>query len=698
MQISFQYPAWFLIFCALLGLGYAALLYFRDTTFREQAPNLHRWLGVLRWLVVTIISALLLAPLLKSVLTETKKPVIVLAQDQSESVGQALQGSQLEQYRQQWQGLREALNQDYEVHELAFGDVVREGADFAFQDKVSNISEVIQEIYDRYGAQNLGAVVLATDGMYNEGSNPAYSNAPLSAPVYAVALGDTTPKKDLILKRAFHNKIAYLGDKFTVQVDVAAINCAGQGTALTVQKIEDGQARTLQSIPLTIGSSDFFTTKEVTLDADKPGVAQYVFSVAKVSGETVSGNNAKEIFVDVLDARQKILLYANAPHPDLSAIRQTLDANKNYQTTVAFANDAGVNVTNFDFVLFHNLPSASQDLSGTLRLLQDKRTPRLFVAGMQTNYTALNQAQDLLTVQSNAQQSDDVQARIASKFAAFSLSERLIGELPKFNPVTAAFGTFAPKPNAQVVLWKRIGNVDTEQPLLAVGESNGVRTGIFLGEGLWKWRLFDYLQHSNHELFDELLGKTVQYVSLKDDRRKFRVNLDKNVFNENENVLFSAELYDDNFSLTNDPDVSLVIRNAEGKEFPYTFTKQGKGFTLDAGILPVGNYTYRASTIFNGQNLTYEGRFSVRALQLELFETVANHGVLRQLAQKQGGAVIGPNDLANLANQIKEKGTIKPVIYQTNQTKPLIHLKWVFALLAALLALEWFLRRYFGAY
>lgn len=109
LDLSFQYPAWFLLLCVLLGLGYALLLYYRDTTFREQAPNLHRWLGLLRFLTVTLLSALLLSPLLKSLLTETKKPVIVLAQDQSESAAADLQGAALETYKQNWQALREGL-------------------------------------------------------------------------------------------------------------------------------------------------------------------------------------------------------------------------------------------------------------------------------------------------------------------------------------------------------------------------------------------------------------------------------------------------------------------------------------------------------------------------------------------------------------------------------------------------------------
>lgn len=697
-NLSFQYPAWFLILCALLGLGYALLLYYRDNTFREQAAALNRWLGLIRWLVVTLLSALLLSPLLKNVVTETKKPVVVLAQDQSESVGVALQGEALDQYKQNWQSLRDALAVNYEVHELAFGDKVREGVDFTFQDKVSNLSQLLQDVYDRYGAQNLGAVVLASDGVYNEGSNPAYSSAPMAAPVYTVALGDTTPRKDLLIKRVFHNKIAYLGDKFSIQIDVAATNCPGAQTVLNVSSIEGDQTRNLQSIPINVSGSDFFTTKEVLLEANRPGVAQYVISVAKIPGETLGANNSKEIFIDVLDARQKILLLANSPHPDLTALRQMLDLNKNYQVAVAYINEPGLDVSKFDFVVLHNLPSNTNDIGGLLNTMNERRIPRLFVAGMQTNFNALGKAQGLVNMQNVGQQTDDVQGKVSPQFAAFTLHPRIAEELPKFNPIVSAFGNFAASAQAQVVLWKRIGRIDTDQPLLAIGEVNGARTGVFLGEGLWKWRLFDYLQHQNQEIFDELMGKTIQYLSLKEDKRKFRVTLDQSIFNENEPVIFGAELYNDNYELTNEPDVSMVVKNRDGKEFTYTFNKLGKAYTLNAGILPTGNYTFKSAVAFNGQNLSFEGRFSVRPLQLELFENTANHAVLRQLSAKFGGETVAPAALASIAEKIQTKQTVKPVIYQTTHTSPLINLKWIFAILAALLSLEWFLRRYFGAY
>lgn len=698
LDLSFQYPAWFLLLCVLLGLGYALLLYYRDTTFREQAPNLHRWLGLLRFLTVTILSALLLSPLLKSLLTETKKPVIVLAQDLSESAAADLQGAALETYKQNWQSLREGLDENYEVHELSFGDQVREGVDFNFTDKVTNLSELLKGVYDLYGGQNLGAVVVASDGIYNEGSNPAYVDVAIAAPVYTVALGDTTPKKDLLVKRVFHNKIAYLGDKFTIQIDVAATNCAGQQTVLNVGQVVDNQVRNLQSIPVNIAGNDFFITKEVQIEADKPGVAQYLITVAGLPGEASTVNNRKEIFVDVLDARQKILLLANSPHPDLTAIKTTLEINKNYQVSISYINDPGLDVTKSDFIILHNLPSASNDISGLLNTLNDKKIPRLFIAGMQTGYTALGKAQGLVNMQSDGRQSDDVQGKVSPRFAAFSLNQRIVEELPKFNPATSAFGNFSATPQAQVLLYKRIGKVDTDQPLLVVGEVNGIKTGLFLAEGLWRWRLFDYLQHQNHEIFDELLGKTVQYLSLKEDKRKFRITLDKTILNENEAVAFGAELYNDNYELTNDPDVAMSIRDRDGKEYTYTFNKTGKAYTLNAGILPVGTYTYKATTNFNGQSLSYEGRFNVQPIQLELFETTANHSVLRQLSAKFGGETVFPAQLASIAEKIKNNQTVKPVIYQTTKTNPLINLKWIFALLATMLAAEWFLRRYFGSY
>ena len=697
-SLSFQYPAWYLIFCILMGLVYALVLYYRDQTFREQSSRLNPILGTLRFLTVTILCILLLSPLLKSLLTETKKPVVILAQDQSESIAAEMNEEALANYKKAFQDLEQDLAKDYDLKTYAFGNKVREGVNFEFTDKLSNLSSLLRSVYDLYSNQNLGALIVATDGIYNEGSNPIYASTKLNAPIYTVALGDTTPKLDLVLKRVFHNKIAYLGDKFNIQVDITAQNCAGKNSSLLISKIEGGSARRLQQIPLQIDQNDFFETKEIVLDADKSGVQRYRISLSSVDGEVTKENNSKDIFVDVLDARQKILLLANAPHPDIAAIRQSISSNKNYQVDVAQASTLEKNPEDYDFIILHQLPSRQNNASYVLNAINKKKIPHFYVVGTQTDIGLFNQSQSLLEIRANSRNINEVQARVAPDFSLFNLNEDLIGKLSGFAPLVAPFGDFVTSPEANIFMRQRIGKVDTDYPLLLIGEQDNKKIGILAAEGLWKWRLFDFLQHQNHTIFDEFFGKTVQYLALKEDKRKFRVNLSKVIFDENEPVLMDAELYNDSYELINDPDVSVVITNSDGNDFPYTFNKFNTAYRLNAGIFPVGNYSYRASVFYNGSDLTYNGQFSVQPIQKEIYETTADHRLLRLLSDKYGGALIYPGELGDLANSIVEQGNVKPIIYETSKTRAVINLKWIFFLLLFLLTLEWFMRRYNGAY
>ena len=93
-----------------------------------------------------------------------------------------------------------------------------------------------------------------------------------------------------------------------------------------------------------------------------------------------------------------------------------------------------------------------------------------------------------------------------------------------------------------------------------------------------------------------------------------------------------------------------------------------------------------------------EGKFSVQPIQLELFETTADHAVLRALSTQFGGAMVYPKDMLSIADSIKAKQTLKPIMYNTNKTQTAMNLKWIFFVLMALLSLEWFARRYFGSY
>lgn len=682
----------------MAGLAYALTLYFRDHTFRDQVPRLHIFLGILRFITITLLGLLLLSPLLKSIVTDIRKPVIVLAQDHSESIASGFGSIDSSAYRRAFQSLAKDLEADFDVHQFAFGDQVREGVSFQYQDKVSNISAVLKHVFDLYSNQNLGAVVLATDGIYNEGNHPLYMSAPINTPVFSVALGDTIPKKDVYIKRVFHNNIAYLGDKFAVEVDIAARNCSGTSTVLTVAAINGETVRPLQMVPIPIGNNTFFTTRTLLLDATQSGVQRFRVLVSTIAGETTTVNNSKDIFIEVLDARTKVLLLANSPHPDIAAINEAISSNRNYQVSVAYINDLKVNVADFDIAVLHQLPSFSNGAEGVLKTLDDRRIPRWWVVGTQTDTRRLNAVQSTLAIQGDGRNTNDVQPVVSALFSLFTLDESLSSALPEFVPLVAPFGDFKAGGGAHTLLYQRIGKVETQYPLLTFGEQNGIKTAVLGGEGIWKWRMFDYLQHQNHDISNDLISKTIQYLSIKEDKRKFRVFSSKQIFKENEAVVFDAELYNDSYQLINDPEANLTVQSTEGKEYSFTFNKYGKAYHLEAGILPTGNYSFKGSVQHNGQTLTAAGQFSVQPVQLERYENTADHAMLRQLSEKTGGSLLYPADMARIATLIREQPRIKPVMYSTHKTRSVINLQWICFLLVGLLGIEWFARRYFGGY
>ncbi len=698
-QISFQYPTWYFIFCVLAGIVYALGLYFRDRSMGENAPRMNTLLGILRFLGVAILSALLLSPILKTRKTEHKKPIVIFAQDVSESIGANTDSLALKEYSQQIEALKSTLGEQYDFVPYSFGANTREGINFPFSDKTSNLANLFSDLYDLYSNQNLGAIIFASDGIYNEGSNPVYASNKLPVPIYSIAMGDTTPVKDVVLKRVFHNKIAYLGDKFTIQVDIAAQNFAGETTALNIYKVNGKKTSRLDQSPIEIKGNQFFTTKELILDADQAGVQHFRLSLRSLKGEKITANNTQDIFVDVLDARQKILILAHAPHPDIAALKKGISQNKNYQVNTAYANDVSkINIAEYDLVILHQLPDFNHNLDNVFAALRKRKTPVLYILGGQSNVPFLNKEQGILKVKADISSINEVQGVVSKDFGLFKISEELRKNLPNFSPLLAPFGDFKAIGNGKVLLQQRIGKITTKYPLLVFGEHEGQKMGVLAGEGLWKWQLFDFLENNNHDVFNELIEKTIQYLSVKDDKRKFRVSVAKNIFKENEAVVLDAELYNNSYELVNDPEVSITITDSEGRNYDYTFSRNEKTYSLNAGILPIGNYTFKASTNLNGEQLNYNGKFGIQPIQLELFETTANHTILQQLSSQSGGRFLYPNQLNSLPDLLAASGKVKPVIYENYKTRPIIQLKGIFFLVLSLLSIEWFFRRYFGAY
>ncbi len=689
-----DYPLWFILFCFLAGAAYAFILYRNEKRFDETKPWVRISLPILRFLVVTLLAFFLLSPLLRNISTTIEKPILIFAQDNSESVVFGKDSSYYKnEYRKSVSDFILKLSDKYDTNNYSFGDVVHGGLGFEFKDKQTDISSLFDELETRFSNRNVGAVVIASDGLYNKGQNPVYASLKDKFPVYTIALGDTTIRKDLVLAKVLHNRLAYLGNKFPIEIQITAKELSGKTSTCTVSKV--GEVLFTQQISIT--NNKFNLSIPVLLDAKAIGLQRYSIRLSSVEGEITIANNARDIFVDVLDGRQKILILADAPHPDVSAIKTSLELKEGYEVQSSLAADFNKPVAGYDLIILHQLPSAKNNIDNILAQIDKENIPVLFVLGSQTLVGAFNKAQPDLQLPAASGKLNDVAPVLAKDFSLFTTSNELRSYASRFSPLQSPFGNYKGSALKSVLFYQQIGLVESDIPLLFFSQEAVQKRGYLCGEGIWRWRLQDFADHGNHLLFDELILKTVQYLAVKEDKSLFKV-ISKNNYYENESISFDAELYNESYELINDPEVSLVISDEKDKKYSFVFTKTNNSYHLDAGVFPVGNYKYEAKTKVGANLFSSKGEFSVAELQMEITNTVADHQLLYSLSKKNGGDMYYPVQLDKLAEVLLSSEDIKPISHSEKKLSDLINLKWIFFLLLILISLEWFIRKINGAY
>ncbi len=688
-----DYPWWFILLCIAVGAIVAAILYYKNRSDDFQ-PWLVKLLAGFRFVTITVLCFLLLAPLIELRVTQRQEPVILVFQDNSQSLSTGRNATFMQnEYPARFEEFVGDLAANYNVNTYTFGERVQEADSISLKENITNMAEIFTSLDVLYSNRNVGAVIIASDGIFNQGINPAYQASGTLFPVYTLALGDTVPQRDLIINRIRHNRITYLNNLFPLEITVEARRAAGQRSRVRV--FDDDLLVAEEDISIT--NDQFFKTITLELEALEVGIKRYRIELDPIADEISLENNIREFFIEVIDSRQKILILANSPHPDVGAIKLALDENENFETQVALIGDFDEDVRDYDLIIWHQLPSLTQSASSHFRRAGDAAIPQLFVLGAQSNISAFNQLQTGVSVNVRSPGFTDSRAELNNDFTLFQPGIQASELLPEFPPLQTPFATYRLSPGTQVLAFQRIGNVTTDYPLIALTQTSEQKTGFVAGEGMWRWRLSNFARTNNHIAFNETLSRIIQFLTVVEDRSFFRVTTE-NFLMENQPALFEAELYNRSYELVNEPDVSMTITNEDGEEFNYTFARSGNAYRLNAGIFPVGEYSYNASVPLGNEDFTASGIFTVSPLNLEGINTIANHQLLFQLAENTGGKMFFPAEMDELLSEIRSRQDIRPVLYSQNQYEDIVNLRWIFFLLLLLLATEWFIRKYNGAY
>jgi hypothetical protein len=687
--------SWFLWpLCLLAGALAAWFLYKGKGKISGASVIEHRLMVISRFFSVSLLCFLLLAPMLKTSQKRVENPVLAIAIDQSSSVlaksdSLVLAGAIKAGIEQ----IKTALDGNMEVRVYGFGSSFQEGFKGRFDEKETDIQEVFNQLENRFSNRNLGAAVLISDGIYNKGEDPYSVASDLKFPVYTVGLGDTTFKPDLMVRKVNHNKSAYLGNTYPVEIILESVGFPGKVSTLSVKREEE----LLYSEEVNITTSSFLKTISLQVNAQQKGLQHLIIEWKPLAGELTTQNNTVHVFVEVIENKQKVLILSAAPHPDISALRQVLESAGTIETDYFQIRDFNQNLDAYHLVILHRLPTPDGSSRALLTKLSESEIPRLIIAGEESETSLFNKLQNVLFFSPMRGRSNEALPLLNNSFSFFGLTEDSKQAIPSWSPLHAPYGNSRLSNGANVLMYQRIGIVDTKEPLVAFNELNGLRTGVIMGEGIWKWRTTNFVRTGNHNLFDDLIRKMVQYLSVKSGKDYFRVDT-RSAFKENEDILFHAVVFDPSYQPLPGMEVKLEIADKEKNRFNFIFSPDGEQYKLNAGSLPVGQYQYNAKVNTGEKSFQQSGVFTVNQVNVEYLNTTARHKELKSLAISSGGKYFDLSRFSELAQALKNREDLVPVSYVEKKMIPLIHLKIVFALLLLFLATEWFLRKRSGGY
>ncbi len=666
------------------------LIYFHKKD-KDEFNKIQRYvLSGIRLIYLIIISILILSPLVETIKKRIEKPILVIGVDNSESVNvNDKNGGIVKKIVSELTSL--SLGR-YDLQVLNFGREVEQNETIDFSDKISNYSDFVDELDKRYYNLNVGAVVLIGDGIYNEGRNPIQGIENIEAPVYTIGIGDTTSFSDQGITDVSHNTNVFLGNSFPVEIEANFTNFNSASTQLTVYL----GGKTAYSERIEIPQPDYYYKKSINLKSERTGLQDVSIQLSPVPNETNTDNNFYRFTIEVHDNKFQILFLTDAPHPDIGTISETLKRQANFEITTSNIKTFSGDVTNYDLVVLNQLPSLQQQQNNLYKTITESRVPMLITIGPETSISSLNNM-GLNFTMTVSQLTQESSPNFNESFTLFGIPTNIKNVSLVYPPLLTYYSQYDFSSEYSVLAYQKINGIELNYPLIMAGEIEGRKVGIITGEGIWRWKLYEYQNYDNNESFDQIIVSMFNYLCIKEVKEQFKI-MYKRISPEISHVRLKAQVYNEIYEPITTSEVKLVLKDSSDSELNYMFDANNIEYNLNLGFLSPGNYTFSASTKIGEKDYTQSGSFTIEEINIEKQNRKANFNLLNSISQKTGGKLYLENNWEEILQTLEQNQKIKEKTHKEKNISELIDWKLLVIIILIFLTLEWFLRKFWGSY
>ncbi|MEP0266426.1 VWA domain-containing protein [Dokdonia sp.] len=662
----------------VIALAIAMFQYFYKATYKTKRNKIYAFF---RFCTVFGLLLMLINPTYKQETYYTEKPSLAIAIDNTASVGYLGYGDRVQNAVVRFRESK-ALNNAFDIQYFSFGTDVTNLDSLNFAERQTNISNVFTSFTSLY-RNDIAPVVLLSDGNQTFGEAFEYSSKNFAQEVYPIIVGDTTVYDDLSLGQVNVNRYAYINNKFPVEIFA---NYNGTNEVQSRVTVRSGSS-VLHQERVSFSPDKKSQILNILIPANTVGVRQFSIGLDAIDNEKNTKNNVKNFAVEVIDQKTNVLIVSDILHPDIGMLKNSIESNRLRTVTFLKPSEAIGRLNDYQLIVLYQPNGVFQPL---YKELSDLSKNSITITGPKTDWNILNQMQEVVFHEVTTQD-EDVQGVSNANFSTFILDDIGFSDFP---PLKTSFGDVTLRTEADIALYQKIGAITTENPLLATTDQNGRRGVYIFGEGLWRWRAQSFVDSRSFEDFDAFIDNLVQYAA--SNKKKSRLNLDyESFYYGNGSVKLYAQYFDKNYVFDNRAALTMKAVNKETEAvYEAPFLLQRTTYEIDVSNLPPGEYTFTVTV--QDQGLARSGTFTIVPFEVEQQFLNADVTLLRQVATNTGGSLYTLEAIDQLITSLVSNNAYRPVQKSTENIVPLIDWKWLLGILTALLAIEWFMRKYNG--
>jgi len=718
-NLKLIYNVLYLVFLIIASAGISYFLYRK--TNPPVSPFYKSLLILLRGIALALILLIFFEPILSVTKIIHKKVNCIVLIDNSSSAG--IKDNKYDRKSVIKNILSETgfddLAKKCDLNYYLFSNIVKKISKedtLDFLGEGTNIGKALKEVMEQNNENESVGIILITDGIYNLGENPVNTAKGLRVPAYTVGVGDSSEQNDILIKNIIFNRITYINNK--VSVDVLIRNIGFQGEKSTITLSDGLEVLDTKVVELPENMREKIVSLEFI--ANREGLNEYKLSLMPVSGESILENNQRSFFVKVLKNKIRILLIGGRPDTDYGFLVRALSKDENIELTAfvekrggsLFSYDNSIfpeNLDNFDVVFFIFYPT-DNTLIKQFEILREgiekRRLPLFVMIGKTGLQNGINLLRNLIPLESSIVTNTEFEAYVklteeGKNHPVMRMMDMNIDNLniwKNLPPFYYSGKNFVPKEGNKVIAVIDNGRtkIVKNHPNIPFISSSiiGERKYIFInGYGLWRWDLLLKDDDEFAGVYDKFFGNAVRWLVNREEEKRVRIYTDKEVYNSGEEVLISAQVYDDNYYPIGNAEVKVLV-NKDDLILERILDNIGGGnYQGELEIIEPGNYKYRGEANYYERKIGEDsGEFSVGKFSIEMLNTRMRSDILKSISQVSGGKFYYPEKIQNLFNDLSDK---EIEIIEKNEIE-IYNKGTLMIIVVILLSCEWFVRKRLG--